>query len=209
MNIINSKRILKVVLASGIVLLFSFFLLPKSIYSIPFNNMDNQKVNLFQYNGKKIIFITLTGKEADSTLGQLAAFSITYKNSAAIIGVLSIEDGYDEANKKSLKVLYKSKIPGLILTEAMYTRSSSTGQSALMQWLTHKEQNMRMDVKVTEAGYKFFLDEDGLLYGVLGSNAALTSPIIQRIMSKPRRPGLSAAELEKRRNEMKRRNQRN
>ncbi len=75
-----SNRIVKLLSASCAILLFSFFLQPKSIYTIPFNDINNQKVNLFPYMGKKMVFITLSGKEADSTLEQvISAFFKRYK----------------------------------------------------------------------------------------------------------------------------------
>lgn len=209
MNMDQHNRIVKLLAVSCTILFFSFSLQPKSIYTIPFNDINNQKVNLFPYMGKKMVFITLSGKEADSTMKQLSAFCMKYKDSTVIIGVLSKEDGYSDAEKKAVKARYNGKMPGLILTEGMYTRNTSTGQSALMQWLTHKEQNLHVDREVTEAGCKFFIDEGGMLYGALGAHFTLTSPFIQRVMSKPGRPGTSAAELEKRRNEMKRRKQGN
>ncbi|OQP54573.1 hypothetical protein A4H97_21630 [Niastella yeongjuensis] len=205
----KSNRIVKLLSASFTILLFSFFLPPKSIYTVPFNDINNQKVNLFPYMGKKIVFITLSGKEADSTLEQLSAFCRRYKDSTVIIGVLSIEDGYNEAEKKAIKASYNSKMPGLMLTEGMYTRNASKDQSGLMQWLTHKEQNLRVDKEVTEAGCKFFIDEGGVLYSALGAHFPLSSLFVQRIMSKPKRPRPSAADLEKRRNEMKLRKQGN
>jgi len=209
MNMNLRNRIVKLLAVSCTILLFSFFLQPKSIYTILFNDLDNHKVNLFPYMGKKMVFITLSGKEADSTLKQLSAFCMKYKDSTVIIGVLSIEDGYKDAEMKAVKARYNGKMPGLILTEGMYTRNTSTGQSPLMQWLTHKEQNLHVDKDVTEAGCKFFIDEGGMLYGALGAHFPLTSPFVQRVMSKPSRPGTSAAELEKRRKEMKLRKQGN
>ncbi|HEX6426431.1 MAG TPA: hypothetical protein VF008_02045, partial [Niastella sp.] len=151
---------------------------------------------------KKMVFFILSGNEADSTLSTFAAFCTKYKDSAVVFGVLSIEDGYSEGSKVVVKDRFKSKCPGIVLTEGMYTRMASTGQSELMQWLTHAEKNHHGDQDVTGPGWKFFVDETGMLYAGMPPRLVLTSPFIQRIMSKPVRqlPQAQAAPLQKKAN---------
>jgi glutathione peroxidase-family protein len=171
-------------------LLCSFVRPPKSIYSIQLRDIDGGAVDLSKHRGKKMVIITLSGNEADSTLNQLSAFYAKYNDSAVVIGVLLLEDGYKEGKKTAVKKLFKEeKKLGIVLTGSMFTKkASAASQSELMHWLTHKEENLHFDSEVRGAGHKFFIDEAGVLYGVLGLQAPLSHPIIAKIMSKPRRP---------------------
>lgn len=168
-------------------LLFSFSFPPTTIYTVKVHDLNGRTLNLANCRGKKIVFIVLSGKEADSTLNQLSLFQNRYREGAVVIGILSREDGYDNADKENVKNVYKSKVQGILLTEGMYTRKSSAGQSDLMQWLTHKEQNLHFDREVAGRGQKFFIDEAGVLYGALGPKTTFASPIFERIMGKPAR----------------------
>lgn len=167
--------------------LFSFSLLPKTIFTIKVRDVDGNQLNLSKYRGKKMVFIILSGKENDSMLTQLSSFQNRYKDSAAVIGILSLEDGYSSEDKMNVIKTFKATVPAVLLTEGMYTRRTSAGQSELMQWLTHKEKNFHFDGDIAGAGHKFFIDEAGVLYGVIGPRAPLTNPIFQRIMSKAAR----------------------
>lgn len=174
--------------ASVIAFLLSFAFPPQGIYDIKIKDLDGGVTALSKYTGKKMIFVILSGKEKDSTLNELAAFCTKYKDSAVVFGVLSIEDGYSDAGKGSVKQLIKSKIPGLVLTEGMYTRKTSPGQSELTQWLTHTEQNHRFGNDITGPGCKFFVDVTGELYAALSPHTPLSSPVIVRVMSRHVRP---------------------
>jgi glutathione peroxidase len=165
--------------------LFSFSLPPKSIYTVRMKDIDGRVIELVKFRGKKMVFIILSGKETDSAINDLSGFSAQYKDSAIVIGVLSVEDGFVEADKDSVKNVFNIKCPDVILTESMYTRKASTDQSELMQWFTHADQNLHFDDDITGAGRKFFIDEAGELYGSLGSQALLSSHLIHRVMSRP------------------------
>lgn len=170
-----------------IAVLLTFAIPPKGIYTIKIKDIDGGVTQLAKYHGRKLVFMVLSGKEPDSVLDRIAAFCAKYKESTSVIGILSVEDGYDEANRDFLKQLVKTKVPGLILTEGMYTRKSSAGQSELVQWLTSKDQNQRFGAAITGPGWKFLIDETGELYGVLSPYSQLSSPAIERAMNKPLR----------------------
>ena len=167
--------------------LLSFTNPPRGIYDLKIKNIDGALTPLSNYYGKKMVFVVLKGNETDSAFDQLTAFCTKYKDSAVVFGILSIEDGYKEADKGSVNKRYKSKVPGLVLTEGMYTRKASAGQADLMSWFTHASQNGRYDQDITGAGWKFFVDETGVLYAALNPQATFSSTVIQRVMSKPAR----------------------
>jgi glutathione peroxidase len=174
------------------VLLFAFLPPPKSIYSLQLKDIDGTRIELVKSRGKKMVFIILAAKETDSAFNELSAFCAKYKDSAAIFGVLSMEDGYNSANKESIKSVFGSKCPGLTLTEGMYTRNASAEQSELMQWFSQADQNMFMNNDIKGTGWKFFINESGRLYAGLGQQALLSAPFIQRIMNVPARLQRSA-----------------
>ena len=136
---------------------------------------------------KKMVFITVSGNESDSALGYLSAFCKQYKDSVEFIGVLSFEDGFSENNKQEVKKRFKEfKKLDIELTEGMNTKKTSANQSELMRWLTRKEQNQHFDNDVM-VGQKFFVDESGVLYAVIGPRTSLSDPVIARILSRPKR----------------------
>lgn len=179
---------MKSIIIVAAIFLLSFALPPKGIYTIKIKDIDGSVTELAKYHGRKMVFIILSGSEPDSVLNDLASFCSSYKGSATMIGILSMEDGYTEANKTSIKQRFKSKIPWLILTEGMYTRKTSGSQSELMQWFTHTDQNQHFGYDITGTKWKFFVDEGGQLYAALGPYTRLSSPIVQRVMSKPAKP---------------------
>jgi glutathione peroxidase-family protein len=172
-------------MVSVCILLLAFMPPPKSIYGIQLKDIDGTKIELVKYRGKKMVFIILSGREKDSAFNEMSAFCARYKDSTAIFGVLSIEDGYTNANKESIKSEFNSKCPGLTLTEGMYVRKASAEQSELMQWFSHADQNMFLNNDITGTGWKFFVGETGDLYAGLGEHALLISPFIQRVMNRP------------------------
>src|SRR5687768_1748346 len=79
---------------------------PKSIYEINFKTVDGVKVSMRQLQGKKIMIILLPVDQKDSSyMSQLKNFYAKHKNEVAIIGVLSIEQGYKDENKANAKKL--------------------------------------------------------------------------------------------------------
>lgn len=169
-------------------LLSAFSSPPKSIYEISFKTIDGIKVNMRQLQGRKIMVILLPVDQKDTSyMTQLRTFYAKHKNDVAIIGVLSIEHGYKDEEKRSVKSLIDgNERLEIFITEAMLTKKSAGGnQSELLQWLTNKENNKHFNMDVQGVGQKFFIDEIGDLYGVIGPRSPLSAPVIERILSKP------------------------
>lgn len=169
-------------------LLFSFGMPSKSIYEISFKNIDGVKVDMKQYLRKKILITLIPMDQKEATyLNQLSDFYSKYKNQITIIGIPSVEHGYKENKRSALKGFIGSD-PQLriMLTEPMFTKKSSgINQSELLGWLTNKENNKHFNMEIKGVGDKFFIDESGDLYAVLGPEATLTIPLVERIMAKP------------------------
>jgi len=191
------KKVIPLIIGSAGLFLFSFILPPKGIYSIKTKDINGGVIELAKYYSKKMVFVVLSGNETEATVNDLASFCLKYKDSCQVIGILSIEDGFSESGKGAVKNRFKSKCPDLLLTEGMYTRKTAAGQSELMQWFTHKEQNRHTGFDITGAGWKFFVDETGDLYATMGPQSSLSAPVVQRIMGRPGRKTVQAPFIQK------------
>ena len=65
----------------------------------------------------------------------------------------------------------------------MYTRKTSTGlQEPLFYWLTHPDENGHFEEETQGVGQKFFTNEEGILFGVVGPEKELSYLLIQRML---------------------------
>lgn len=170
-----------------VLLMFFLFTLSKinaqAIYSIDVKNIDGDTLNLTNYTGKKIMFMVLP-VTADSNYLQFINFVETNDSTVQVIGVLSLEDGFQLSMTDSVKNLYASH--NIVLTEGMNIRKSSGGsQSALMQWLTDKNKNHHFDNDALGIGHKFFVNETGRLYAVISPRTPIQSFIVNKIVQAP------------------------
>lgn len=154
------------------------------IYDIALRNIDGNKIELRQYRGKKLLFIVLPLSAQDTTLSinDITRLQTKYQSSLVVIGIPSEEEGYKTQNPDRLKEIYRGAT-NIIIAEGMKVKKGS-GQSSLFQWLTSKDQNRHFDQDVRGIGNKFFVDEEGELYAVLGPNLKITNPLMDRILSR-------------------------
>jgi glutathione peroxidase len=160
-----------------LVLLFAGIACYSSIYTIDILTIDGQNKSMQDFNQKKIMVIVLpaTQNAQDSLfLRSIDSFSISHQN-VSIIAVPSFEDGYDLANSASLRNFYQSLLADRVtLTKGMFTRKGSAqNQHELFAWLTHSEKNTHFNLDVEGPGQKFFINEGGNLYAVIGPNMPL------------------------------------
>jgi glutathione peroxidase len=168
-----------------VVLLFSFRY-PGDLYSINLKTIDGNNLDLNQYKGKKIVFIVIPLSDQDTTvpISQLSQLQTKYLGSLVVIGIPSQDAGFKKGDEVKLKLLYKDLPSNFILTEGLRVKKGNQ-QSPLFQWLTNKNRNRHFDQDVEGVGNKFFLDEKGELYAILGPRNKLSNPIIDKILSKP------------------------
>jgi glutathione peroxidase len=155
-------------------------------YDFPLTSIDGKSILLKDYKGTKLLFIITSAAEPDSTLNQMAAFQKKYAGKVTVIAIPAVEEGFKNGDAAQLKRLYRSKgLDYVLLTEGMQVRKAAgANQSALLQWLTKKEGNRHFDQDVRGAGHKFFVDESGKLYAVIGPEFSLSSTVIERVMSR-------------------------
>lgn len=155
----------------------------QSAYDLSFNTLDGNPVRVSQFAAHKILFMVVPLNQQDSIYQQVTSFASHYRDSLTIIGIISIDDGYNDEMKESVKNLYAGT--GIILTEGMHIRKSSSAQSLLLQWLTDRTKNRHFDHDADQVGIKYFVAETGRLFAVLERRTNLLSPFISRIINTP------------------------
>ena len=163
-----------------IVLLLVVSAKSQSLYSVKLKDIDGQPLQLNHYMHKKILFYLLPLSANDSAYQQLVDFKQRYGDTLYIFGIPSKEDGYQASMASNLKTLYSGL--GIVLTEGMYTKKASPGQSDLCGWLTEKTKNGRSDADSKGIASKFFTSKIGKLYAVFPPQLPLQSPVVEKIV---------------------------
>lgn len=150
----------------------------ESIYTHSVITIEGVNKSLSNYQGKKILVITLPVQQNssnDSLLHSLDSLYAVHSGSLIIIASPSYEDGYNPEAKESLKQWYRSFLSmDIIVTEGVYTRKiSGNQQHPLFKWLTDKSKNDHFDIDVTGVNNKFIVWTTGELIGVLGAQTKI------------------------------------
>jgi glutathione peroxidase len=155
------------------------------IYDITIKTIDGQKIELSQYKGKKLLFILLplSAQDATVSVNDLAQLQTKYQGSLVVIGIPAEEAGYKKQDADKLKKMCREAGANIIIAEGMKTKKGAE-QSSLFQWLTNKDLNRHFDQDAAGVGSKFFIDENGELYAVLGPRTALSSPLMDRVVTR-------------------------
>lgn len=144
--------------------------------------IDGAVKQMNEFEGKRIMVIVLPVSQTENDLQLLKlldSFSIKYSSKYTMIGIPSIEDGYSQEEAESLKTWYKSTLHNqFIITTGMYTKKASPEQDALFRWLTNKNENIHFDEEVEGPGEKYFINEQGELYGVYSPGAVLNDELL-------------------------------
>ena len=157
------------------------------LYNIEITTLDGENKSLKTLEGKKMMIVVLpVAKTAKDTLflQNLEAFSKSVKDQLSVIGVPSIEDGFEKENTITLKKWYKSVLGDqVIITNGMHTRKASgSKQHPLFAWLTSKELNIHFDYEVNGPGQKYFINEKGELYAVYGPEVPVNGKSVRRML---------------------------
>jgi glutathione peroxidase len=180
-------------LYTAILLTIFSFRYVDDIYSLALHSIDGKKIDLASYKGKKMLFVICPLKVGDTavTIQELNAFQAKYEKTVAVIGILAAEEGYKKSMDADLRKLFKGHQSNFLLAEGMNVRKAAGGeQASLFQWLTNKSKNSHFDQDVQGIGQKFFVDEQGELYAVLGAQIRLSNPVIERVLARqiPKKP---------------------
>lgn len=150
--------------------------------------LNGEDKPLSAYIGKKIMIVTIpvTMTEQDSLfIKSLSDLSTAYENQVAVIAVPSYEDGYQDNLLNQLTQWYNHIADtNLVITRGMYIRKASGEmQYELFSWLTHKEQNEHFDEDAAGSGEKFFINEQGILFGRAGPETGITETFLNKMLN--------------------------
>lgn len=136
------------------------------------DKIEGGKDSLVHYQGLKVLIVTLpasVSSAGDTLLMSLDSLGSAREGQLKIIAVPSIEAGFSQVNRDELKQWYRSKLGAhIVVADGMYTRKlSGSLQHPLFKWMTDVAINKVFDIDAEAAGYKYFINSGGVLYGVL------------------------------------------
>jgi glutathione peroxidase len=178
---------MKKIVSFGLLVFVSGALFTSGVYNYTVPKLEGGTQSLADYQGKKILIITLPlaqSPAADSLLYALDTLGAAHTNNLKIIAVPSIEDGYLAAQQAQLQQWYRSKLGNhILITSGLYTKKvSGAQQHPLFKWLSSDVQNGMFDIDAAEPGYKYVTDEQGELYGVLHPQSKISGTTVQRTL---------------------------
>ena len=158
-----------------------------NIYTIHITTIDGQEKSMADFQGKKILIVTLPiSKSAKDSifLRTLDNISRRYADKISVIATPSFEDGYKKSDLNDLKIYYRSILGSQIfLTQGMYTRkSSSLKQEELFSWLTSAAKNEHFNEEVTGAQQVFLINTHGDLYGIIDPGVSVSDKTLKRLI---------------------------
>lgn len=157
------------------------------IYAISIKDIDGKKVDIVQFRGRKLLFIVVPVTTGDTAVNidDIHQLQIKHQDSLRIIGVPAEEWGFKNSDKINIKALYKDVSNEFLLAEGMKVKKGGN-QSELFEWLTDKSLNLHFDKDVRGVGSKYFVDEYGELYAVIGPELKLNNPMVEKILRRQR-----------------------
>lgn len=160
----------------------------KDVYKIHFTTIDGEDKLLNEFSGKKIMIVILPTTQTSDDMDFLRSVvkaSENYRNKISVIGMPSFEDGYSEADSNKVAYYYRMQMGRTItVSKGMYTRKMSRDkQHSLFAWLTHANQNGHFDSDATGPGEKFFINENGELYGIVSAKAELSNALMDQMVN--------------------------
>jgi glutathione peroxidase-family protein len=156
-----------------------------TLYPLKFKAIDKGNIHMNDYKGKKVIVVVCDAVEPDQQ--QLLSLDSLYKKNKKTLVVIAIpvEDFHSNAEAKKLKKLLLQQLNISFPITAISKAKKNTGnaQHELLQWLTNKESNKKMDKDVQYDGEIFVLNEKGNLYARLNQKLNVNSPFFLRILA--------------------------
>lgn len=156
-----------------------------TVFPLKFKAIDKGNIHMNDYKGKKVIVVVCDAVEPDQQ--QLLSLDSLYQKNKKTLVVIAIpvEDFHSNAEEKKLKKLLQKQLNISFPITAISKAKKNTGnaQHELLQWLTKKESNKKMDKDVQYDGEIFVLNEKGDLYARLNQKLNVNSPFFLRILA--------------------------
>lgn len=136
-----------------------------SIYSLHFNDIDGNQVNLSTYQNKKILIVNIaTGSPRVNQLGNLQQLHQLYGDSVVIIGFPSNSFGNESRSDAEIKQFCQSNY-GVTFKIASKNPVAGTGIQSIYNWLARAGENGVTDIPMGKDFQKVLIGKDGTIMG--------------------------------------------
>ena len=152
-----------------------------TLYSISINSIENKKMDLKSFQGKKILFVNVASECGYTPqYKDLQSLYEKHGEKLTVIGVPCNQFGKQEPGTSEEIVTFCEKNYGVTfpLTEKVEVKGEN--QHPLYQWLTLKSKNGMEDSKVKWNFTKYLVDENGNLISSFDSGV---NPLDDKIVS--------------------------
>lgn len=162
---------MKAFAAMAIISISSLF--ATSLYTKQYISNTGTQVNMFQYQGKKILLVNIaSGSEhAAVQIPQLQQLYQLHKDSVVVIAFPSNDFGKETRTDAELKLLlqntYHITFPVSLRTGI---KDSTANTHPIYKWLQNQNENGVMGMKVKTDFEKYLIDKDGTIMAVFGAN---------------------------------------
>jgi hypothetical protein len=146
-------------------------------YRIPMLNGDTLECSALR--GQKTMLVSGIPQKPDSAFNAILSFA-NANPGLIVIGLLSGE-GSSMTGAGDMLRLYGGT-PIKLASPGYLGKTAGAQQFGIAQWLTRKELNLHFD-REAEPGTRFFVDETGRLYAVIGAQTPWDSPIFEKILN--------------------------
>lgn len=166
--------------------IFAFSVI-SDFYSFNLPRLEGGTKSVSGFQGRKVLVTILPvtrTNSTDSLLSVIDSLGTVNNSTLGIIAVPSFEHGFEIEQRDSLLAWYRSKLSdSIVITDGLYTMmSSGTQQSPLFEWLTHKDQNGHFEAEISGIGQKYFINETGELYAVLGPEVKYGGGTVRKML---------------------------
>ena len=159
----------------------SFFLF-NSIYDFQVTDIDGNTINFSDFQGKNILIVNTASQSSYvNQYAELEQLYQSYKDSLVIIAIPSNSFGNETGNDSTIKSFVTVNYSiHYWLGSKMEVNGDSI--SPLYQWLTKRTLNNVMDNPADSDFFKYFIDKQGNLRGVFGTNISPLDSLIQNLI---------------------------
>jgi len=153
-----------------------------TLYDIDINTIDGKRIELSQFQGKKILFVNVASKCGfTKQYEDLQTLHEQYKDDLAIIGLPCNQFGGQEPGTELEIQAFCQRNYGVefLISEKLDVKGEK--QHPIYSWLTKKDLNGKKNSSVKWNFQKYLVDENGDLIDYYFS---ITSPLSKKITSK-------------------------
>lgn len=158
----------------------------RTVYTLTFNSLNKGNIKMDNYKGRKIIVVVCDAVTPD--IKQLLSLDSFYRNNnkKVIVVAVPVEDFHSNSDEQKLKETLIDQLSISYPVAAISKAKKSTGkaQHKLLEWLTKKEINKKMDKDVQGDGEIFVLNEKGELYARIDQKIGISHPFFSKVLSK-------------------------